>query len=294
MTSAPPVRDGYASIHGRRLFWKIFGEPGPAGTLLTLHGGPGATHDYLLPLADLAARGYRVVFYDQVGCGRSERTPSNAEYTVERDVADLEALRQELGLGPVHLLGSSYGGMLAIAYALEHPASLRTLIVASGLASVPLTVAEMHRLKRELPESIRSTLERHEAKGEFEDPEYLAAVQEFYRRHLCRLSPWPPEFQYSLDSMSLPKYGTMNGPNEFTITGTTRDWDQTPRLPEIRLPTLITVGRYDEVTPVVAESIHRGIRGSELVLFEQSSHVPFWEERARYMDVVARFIRAHA
>ncbi len=293
MSPAVPVREGYATIHGRRLFWKVAGASGTAGTLVTLHGGPGATHDYLLSLLDLAERGYRVVFYDQVGCGRSERTPSQDEYTVDRDVADFEALRRELDLGRVHLLGSSYGGMLAIAIALAHPTSLRSLIVASGLASVPLTVREMQRLKRELPDDVRETLDRYEARGEFQHPDYLAAVQEFYRRHLCRLAPWPPEVQYSLDQLSIPKYGTMNGPNEFTIVGTMRNWDVTARLPEIRVPTLVTVGRYDEVTPTVAESIHRGIPGSEFVQFENSSHVAFWEERPRYMETVERFLRAH-
>jgi proline iminopeptidase len=290
---SPPQQEGYSTIGGYRFYWKIVGEPGPAGTVLTLHGGPGATHDYLLAFSDLARFGYRVVFYDQLGCGRSELAKSNEEYSIERDVADLEELRQALELGRVHLLGSSYGGLLAIAYALAHPEPLITLVSASGLADVPLTSREMQRLKRELPTPLPEVLERNEAKGEFQDPEYLQAVQEFYRRHLCRLPVWPPEVAYTLDHMSAPKYGTMNGPNEFTITGTIRDVDLTARLGEIRVPTLITGGRFDEVTPAVAESIHRGIRGSELVVFEESSHTAFWEERDRYMATLRSFLARH-
>jgi len=287
------LREGLETIHGARIYWKSVGEPGPAGTVVVLHGGPGATHDYLLPFVDLAPLGFRVVFYDQVGCGRSDLAPHPRDYTVARDVADLEELRRALALGPIHLVGSSYGGLLAIAYALAHPAHLKTLVSASGLADVPLTVREMQRLKRELPPAIRDVLERHEARGEYQHPDYLAAVQEYYRRHLCRLWPWPEEFTYSLEHLSLPKYGTMNGPNEFTILGTIRDFDVTDRLGEIRLPTLVTAGRYDEITPTVARSIHDHIAGSELALFEESSHVAFWEERERYLRTVGDFLRRY-
>ena len=290
----PTVQEGTAEIRGYRLYWKAVGEPGSKETAVVLHGGPGGTHDYVIPFADLAQGGYRVIFYDQLGCGRSDLARNVSEYSIDRDVEDLEMLRRALGLERVHLIGSSYGGLLAIAYALAHPAPVHTLVSASGLADVPLTVREMQRLKRELPVPLPEVLERHEAKGEYQHPEYLVAVQEFYRRHLCRLPEWPPELTYTLDHTSLPKYGTMNGPNEFTITGTIRDYDATARLGEIRIPTLITTGRYDEVTPRVAESIHHGIPGSEFAFFSDSSHTAFWEERPKYLATVLDFLRAHA
>jgi proline iminopeptidase len=289
-----PVQEGKSEVGGYRLYWKAVGPPTAGETAVVLHGGPGATHDYLAPFSDLAVHDFRVIFYDQLGCGRSDLALSANEYSIDRDVADLEALRRALGLERFHLLGSSYGGLLAIAYALAHPTPLRSLVSVSGLADVPLAVREMQRLKRELPVPLPEVLERHEAKGEYQDPEYLAAVMEFYRRHLCRLSPWPAEVSYTLDHMSGPKYGTMNGPNEFTITGTIRDYDATPRLGEIRIPTLVTTGRYDEVTPAVAESIHRGIAGSKLARFEESSHLAFWEERPRYLATVSDFLNAQA
>ncbi len=284
------VREGRATVHGYRLYWKSVGDPGTLGTVVVLHGGPGATHDYLAPFADLARWGARVVFYDQIGCGRSSLARSPDEYTVDRDVEDLEELRQRLRLGRIHVIGSSYGGLLALAYALAHPEPVRSLVSASGLANVPLAAREMNRLKRKLPGRLRSVLDRYEARGDFQAPEYLEAVQEFYRRHLCRLPKWPAELSYSLDHTSVPKYGTMNGPNEFTITGTIRDYDLTDRLHEIRAPTLVTVGRYDEVTPVVARSLHDHISGSELALFPKSSHVAFWEERRPYLRAVGDFL----
>ncbi len=291
MNSSPPnYREGHTEIHGYRLYWKVFGDPGPAGTILMLHGGPGGTHDYLRPFADLAREGYRVVFYDQLGCGRSELARSTEEYSVDRDVEDLDALAKALHLGRFHLVGSSYGGLLAIAYTLAHPEPVKTLVSVSGLADVPLAVREMNRLKSELPQSIRNVLDRYEATGDYRHPEYLVAVQEFYRRHLCRLPVWPVELNYTIDHTSIPKYGTMNGPNEFTILGTIRDYDATPRLHEIRAPTLVTVGRYDEVTPAVAGSIHDHIRGSELREFPESSHTAFWEERTRYFETLRDFL----
>ena len=294
MSPRPPAqREGFTAVHGYRFYWKSVGDPGPKGTIVLLHGGPGGTHDYLLAFSDLADHGYRVIYYDQLGCGRSELARDVSEYSIDRDVEDLEALRRELQLDRFHLIGSSYGGLLAIAYALAHPEPIRTLVSASGLVDVPLTSREMQRLKRELPAPLPDILERHEARGEYQHPEYLDAVMQFYRRHLCRLPVWPAEVTYTLDHLSVPKYGTMNGPNEFTITGTIRDYDATPRLGEIRIPTLVTTGRYDEVTPTVAESIHRGIRGSTLVRFEESSHTAFWEERPRYMQTVLDFLERH-
>jgi len=151
--AAAPVerREGRVDIHGYDLFWRSVGDGGDRGTVLMVHGGPGMPHDYLAPFEDLASFGYRVVFYDQLGCGRSARARDPAEYSIDRDVADLEALRSALHLGRVDLVGSSYGGLVAIAYALAHPDGLRSLVSVSGLADVPLTVREMHRLVLALP-----------------------------------------------------------------------------------------------------------------------------------------------
>ena len=281
-------KEGFVQVLGFRHFYRTVGEP-TKGTVLCLHGGPGACHDYLLSLGDLAQFGYRVVFFDQLGCGRSERPRTTKHYTVEHNVEEVEGIRRALGLGRVHLFGSSYGGALVLATALKYQRNLRSLIVASGLASTPLCVQEMWRLIDRLPPRIRATIRRHNATGDFTHPEYLKAVDVFYRRHLCRLPVWPHEVVRTLEQTGVV-YQVMNGPNEFTITGRIRDWDVTDRLERIHIPTLITVGRYDEVTPRVAGEIHRGIRGSRLVRFERSSHLAFWEERPRYMATVRDFL----
>ena len=281
--------EGYVKVLGFRLFYRTYGKP-TKGTVLCLHGGPGATHDYLLSLEDLAQFGYRVVMIDQLGCGKSDRPRGTSLYTIPHNVEEVEAVRAALRLGKVHLMGSSYGGALAIATALKYQRRLKSLVVTGGLASVPLTVREMRRLIGRLPPKVRATIAKYEAMEDYGNPRYLAAVAEFYRRHVCRLPVWPREVVYSFDHISKPVYYTMNGPNEFTIIGTIKDWDVTDQLPRIRLPTLVTVGRYDEVTPRVAREIHDGIRGSRLVQFEKSAHLAMWEERAHYIEVVRDFL----
>lgn len=294
MDSSSSKEEGYTNILGHKLFYKIFnprGSQARRGTVLCLHGGPGMTHDYILPLSDLSNFGYRVAFYDQLGCGKSELPKNLALFTVERAVEEVEASRKRLKLGgKIHLMGSSWGGLLAIAYALKYQKNLNGLILAGAYPNVPFATREMERLKSELPQSVKKVMRKYENEGDYENSEYQKAIMVFYRRHLCRLPEWPGEVKHSLDHLSKPVYYTMNGPNEFTIIGNTRYWDVSDQLSEISVPTLVTGGRYDEMTPNVARAIHRGIKGSKLVIFEKSSHLPFWEEREKYIRVVAEFL----
>jgi proline iminopeptidase len=284
--------EGFVNIMGYDLYYRQFGDP-KAGEIVGLHGGPGATHDYLLPLTDLAAHGYRVTLYDQLGCGRSQVPKDTSLFVPEHYVEELEEFRKKMRLDKPHVIGSSWGGMLAIAYALKYQAHMSTMTTVGGLHSVPLTVREMQRMKKALPPDVQKTMELYESAGEYENPEYIKAVMVYYRKHLCRIENWPPEVEYSLDHISKPVYGTMNGPNEFTIIGNIRYWDVTSQLRKIRIPTLVLGGRYDEVSPAVAREIHKNIRGSELTIFPGSSHLAFWEEREAFMKRVLRFLKKH-
>jgi proline iminopeptidase len=190
----------------------------------------------------------------------------------------------------MHLLGQSWGAMLALEYALHHRRRLKSLVLSSGAASVAECVAGMDAWRLELPEAERAALARHEATGEFGHPDYKAALELLYRRHLCRVRPLPEHLNASMNNMALPVYETMWGPNEFTCTGTLRGWDRTDRLGEIRVPTLIAVGRWDEVSPSCAETMHRGIPGSRLVVFEDSSHSIHFEEPERFMAELRAFL----
>jgi proline iminopeptidase len=242
-------------------------------------------------MADLAEHGYRVTFYDQLGCGRSQVPKDKTLFVPERYVEEVEAFRRALKLGRPHVIGSSWGGMLAVAYALRYQRNMRTMTTVGGLHNVPLCTREMQKMKRQLPDDVQRTLERYEGEGDYENPEYVKAAMVFYRRHVCRLREWPPELVYTLDHNSKPVYGTMNGPNEFTIIGNIRYWDVTSQLRKIRIPTLILTGRYDEVSPVIGRDMHKHIKGSEFTIFSKSSHLAFWEERGAFMKRVLRFLK---
>jgi proline-specific peptidase len=257
-----------------------------------LHGGPGISHDYLEPLEKIAATGRQVIFYDQVGCGNSEQPHNPRMWTVELFVDELRAVRAALGLNQIHLLGQSWGGMLAMEYVLTRPEGLLSLIIASSPASIPQCTAEMSRLVDELPTEVRDTIHKHEEAGTTDDPAYQEAMFVFYRRHTCRVDPWPDYYNRALEKlMQNPEvYNTMWGPSEFCATGVLKEWDIVGRLTEIHVPTLITSGRYDEVTPAVVETVHRGITGSQWVIFEESSHNAQVEETQRYLRVLEEFL----
>ena len=275
-------------------WYQIIGDGEQTGKLplVCLHGGPGALHDYIEPLGALAETGRRVIFYDQLGCGKSWLETDPSKWTVELYVEEVGVVRDALGLDDIHLFGSSWGGMLAMEYALTQPAGLASLVLSSSPASIPIWAEETNRLRRELPEETRRVLDEHEAAGTTDSPEYRAAEMEFYKRHVCRVDPWPDYVVRSFAGIEEHPdvYLTMQGPNEFVITGTLKDWDISDRLGEITQPTLITAGEYDEFTPRQAQALHAGIPGSELVTFENCSHMQFAEDPEHYREVVAGFL----
>lgn len=284
---------GHVPFRGYRTWYESFGESS-AGRLplLVLHGGPGATHQYLEPLRALAGSGRRVIFYDQIGCGRSDRPEDPAFYTVQTFVDELDAVRAHLGLERVHILGQSWGGMLAMQYALGSPKGVASMVVADSPASMKLWISEANRLRAALPPDVERALREHEAAGTTSDPAYQAAVEVFYRRHVCRIDPWPDCFERTGKALVEDGfvYNLMNGPSEFHCIGTLKDWDITDRLHQIHIPTLLLSGRYDEATPTIVGAIHERIPGSEWIVFEESSHTPHLEEPAAFNAAVRGFL----
>jgi proline-specific peptidase len=289
-----PVKEGFVSFQGYKVWYRIVGEREAPGKLplLCLHGGPGAPHDHLEPLEAMAATGRRVIFYDQLGAGNSDHPHDPSLWTVPLFVEELGVVRRGLGLEHLHILGQSWGGMLGMEYALTQPAGLASLIVADSPASMLQWVAEANRLRAELPADVQETLLKHEAAGTTEDPAYQEAMLVFYGRHVCRLDPWPDCVNRAFEKLQKDPevYNTMNGPSEFHVIGVLKDWDIVDRLGEIHVPTLVISGRYDEATPVIAETVQRGIPASEWILFENSAHMPHVEETERYLQVLTGFL----
>ncbi len=295
LTETRPEREGTIPFKDYETWYRVVGTGEKPGKfpLLCLHGGPGAAHDYLDSLSAMADSGRRVIFYDQLGCNRSAIPESRPEmWTVQLYVEEVDAVRNALGFDRIHLLGQSWGGMLAMEYALTQPEGLESLTIASSPASMIQWVAEANRLREELPPQVQQTLLLHEAAGTVDSPEYKEAMQVFYDRHVCRVVPNPDYVKRSFDSIERnPEvYFTMNGPSEFHVVGTLKQWDIIPRLGEIKVPTLVTSGRFDEATPLIAGTVHDGIAGSQWVIFEESSHMAHAEEPERYMQVLDEFL----
>jgi proline iminopeptidase len=273
--------NGFVKVNGYKIYYRSFGKS-DKGTVLALSGGPFGTHGIILPMADLVQFGYRVVMYDYLGCGKSDRPKEAKHYTQSRAVDEAEGLRKALGLGRVHLFGVSYGGALALDVALKYPKNLRSLVVSSGFASQAFDDSEWNP---HLPKRIRETLTKYGDKGDFKNLKYLAAREFLNHTEVCRLRVWPYDAWQSLDRFANDNIGD-NLPRRL------EGWDITDRLAEIKLPCLVTAGEYDLRSPKCAQVIHRGIRNSKLVIFENCSHTAFWEDRVRFMEVVRDFLDA--
>lgn len=292
MTAEGPVQEGFVSFRGFRTWYRRVGSGEASGKvpLLCLHGGPGAAWDYLEPLEGLAADGRTVCFYDQLGCGNSDEPHDPSLYTMEVFVEEVGAVRRALGLDRVHLLGQSWGGMLAMEYALTRPEGLVSLTLADTMASIPQWAAEARRLVAALPDAVQQVICEHEAAGTTGSEEYKQACREYSRRYICRLDPRPECLTRMAGKPGDEVYEAMWGPSEFCLTGPLKDWDITDRLGEIKVPTLVFGGRYDEATPTITETVHRGIADSEWVIFENSAHFPHLEETERYLQVLGDFL----
>lgn len=263
--------------------------------VMVLHGGPGAGHNYCIPIAELIAQtGRAAVLYDQIGCGNSTHlVDAPVEFwTPELFMEELVLLTQHLGISDDYaILGQSWGGMLGMQFAITQPKGLKSLVVADSPASMRTWVSEAKKLLAELSPEVQATLLSHEAAGTTDSPEYVAAVDVFYAKHLCRI-PMPQDVIDSFEQVAAEPtvYHTMNGPSEFHVIGTLKDWDIRQDLHKISVPTLHVSGQYDEATPAMVSEVHQLMPGSTWELFPESSHMPHIEEPARFKRIVTQFL----
>jgi len=261
--------------------------------VLTLHGGPGATHEYFECFEDfLPQQGIEFYYYDQLGSAYSDQPDDASLWTIDRFREEVEQVRSALGLENFYLLGHSWGGMLGIEYALKYQKHVKGFVLSSMTASIPSYMEYAAKLRAALPADVIAVLDKYEKKGEYEAPEYQETMmKQVYSRHVCRLDPWPEPLERCFKHFNFKVYNTMQGPNEFVVTGNFKDWDRWKELPQIKVPTLVISGRYDEMNPEDMKREGKAIPNSRVILCENGSHMCLWDDQEAYFRGLLGWIR---
>lgn len=290
------VEEGYMPFRGHRVYYRMVGErhEGKAPIVL-LHGGPGSTHNYFELLDQIAETGHQVIMYDQLGCGLSYVEGHPEWWKTDTWVDELDSLRQYLHLDQVHLLGQSWGGMLALAYVYErHPEGVKSLILSSTNPSASMWVEEQHRLVKYLPEKEQKAIARAEATGNFSDKAYQRAIAHYMELHCAApVSPSSPECLRRPKRAGTLSYICGWGPNELNATGDLKDFEYIEKMRSIRIPTLVISGSEDLCTPAIAKAMDDALPHSRWELFAGSRHMPFVEDHEHYCRVLAQWLLTH-
>lgn len=292
-----PVQDGFVDANGVMIYYTMMGRGEP---LLILHGGPGASHDYFLPYLLPLARHHKVIFIDERGSGKSQKLEDRSAYTIENMVEDVEAVRQGLGLGKISLLGHSYGGALAQAYALKYQRNLSRLILASTWSSSAAMNQVFVRMKQNMTPELRERIDRMEAKGLFGGKDYeknrytneymIAAWGEGYFPYVYHNRP-DPNYDPTALGNAWDLYREMWGEHgEFIIDGNLKSVEYTDRLGSIKVPTLMVVGEHDECEPALSQTMHEKIAGSKMVVLPNSGHMTFVDQTGMFIKTVDEFL----
>ena len=277
---------------GYRVWTKRFGNS-PI-KVLTLHGGPAATHEYMEAFESFFPQaGIEFYEYDQLGSYYSDQPDDDSLWTIERFVEEVEQVRVALGLNSDNffLLGNSWGGMLAMEYALKYQENLKGLIVCNMTASFPKYEAYNAQLRGQMRPSLIDSLSYYEERGEFQHPEYVQLVNdEYYNKHICRLPEWPEAVVRSFGHINQHVYEYMQGPSEFVPGGILKGWSVWDRLPELAVPTLTTGARYDTMNPAEMEEMSRLVQNGRYLFCPNGSHLSMWDDQEVFMEGVIDFI----
>lgn len=266
-------------------------EPDSDKVLLLLNGGPGLPCDYLLtPHLQMLEQGWTLYSYDQLGCGQSDRPDDPALWTLERYVAELENVVRLLGLERFSLLGHSWGTWLGTEYALRNAGRITRYVIADGDCDTAHLIDQLEKLRSALGLETVQMMRRHEAAGTLDHPEYQAAITLLNYRHVCRLDSWPEPLTRSLAQWNMAPYKTIQGPNEFTYTGSIQGWTAIPRLRDLHMPCLVLCGEHDELPVACSARIHDALPDSRLKIFAGCSHMPFYEDPQAYFPYLRSFL----
>jgi proline iminopeptidase len=285
----PAPKEGFLDVPGGPIWYRVAGT-GSGTPLLLIHGGPGGRSCRLSALAALGDE-RPIVFYDQLGSGRSGRPADPDLWQINRFVDELDAVRTRLGLTRVHILGHSWGGSLAVQYVLTKGArGVESLTLAGPLLSTRDWIEDANVLRRQLPQSVQDVLKRHEDAGTTNSAEYKEAAEAFYRQFLFHRQPVPETPECSGSAKNDVIYETMWGPTEFYATGSLKSFDVTDRLGELRMPVLFIVGRYDEARSQTVARYQQLIAGSQLQIIEEAGHMSMVDEPQKFLQVVREFL----
>lgn len=277
---------------GHETYYRIVGDKTDNAPLLLIHGGPGSTHNYFEVLDSLAETTHRqVISYDQIGCGESFLDGHKELWNLKTWTDELIALRKHLRLDRVHLLGQSWGGMLIIAYIIDcKPQGVESIILSSTLPSSSLWGREQQRLISFMPEDEQRAIALAIETGDFNDPDYLKANDHYTVLHADEITDSTPECFRRRKRFGTESYIEAWGPNEYTPTGTLKDFEYTDRLHEITVPTLIISGTNDECTPLIAKTMYDRIPNARWELLDGARHMTFIDRTDDYKRLLEDFL----
>lgn len=261
--------------------------------LLTLHGGPGLTHEYLECLESfLPKEGIEFYYYDQLGSGCSDHPEDESLWTLDRFCDEVEQVRAALRLDDFCLYGHSWGGILGIEYGLKYQRHLKALIISNMTASASSYDKYLGKLKKKFPLEVRKTLEKYETKEDYDALEYQEVMDKYYySKYMCRLEPWPEPLARAVEHTNPEVFNVIHGPNEFVTTGTCKYWDRWKELQQIRVPTLLVVGRYDTMNARDVRKMGRLIPNSRVVVCRNGSHLSMYDDQQTYFHRIMEFLK---
>jgi len=281
------IGQGNLAVQGGKIWYKITGT-GKGMQIVLLHGGPGMSSYYLKPFEELG-NDRQVIRYDQLGGGKSDAITDTTMFTIDHFVKELDSLRSYLGLKKWHVFGHSWGTILAIEYYRAYPDRVASLTFGSACFDIPAYAKRAKELLKSLPDSLQHAINKAEAAGNYQDPLYQEAMNRFYSMYLVR-QPIQADMDSTWATYNAGIYMYMQGPSEFTITGTLKNYDATSFLSQIKVPTLFTVGEFDEVGPELVKSFADKVSDSRYVLFPGSAHMTPWDAKDENVKVVRKFL----
>lgn len=259
--------------------------------ILLLHGGPGMTHEYLEPFSKyIKNKKVQIIYYDQLGSYYSDQPNDASLWNIPRFCEEVEEVRRAWNLDSFYLYGQSWGGMLAMEYATRYSNHLRGLIDSNMIDDMHAYEDYINKLRDSMDPSDVKYMKQKESESNLDDNHYNELVMKLYKSCICRLDPWPDAVNRAFDRINEQVYLTLQGPTEFTISGSLRTWSIRDRLNTIKVPTLLLGGKYDSMNPEVIKEMVDRFPNAEAHICSNGSHFSIWDDQADYFEAITRFI----